>query len=62
MGFPRAERGQDVYEVIEWMATQPWCDGNVGMFGVSYFAWTQLFAATLNPPHLKCLFCSLGSY
>jgi predicted acyl esterase len=52
---------QDVYEVIEWMATQPWCDGNVGMFGASYFAWIQLFVATLNPPHLKTIFCPWGS-
>ncbi|MFC2071158.1 CocE/NonD family hydrolase [Chloroflexota bacterium] len=48
---------QDAYEVIEWIATQPWCDGNVGMFGISYFGWAQLFAATLNPPHLKAIFC-----
>ena len=47
---------RDVYEVIEWIANQPYCDGNVVMFGVSYFAWIQLFAATLQPPHLKCLF------
>ncbi len=47
---------EDVYDVIEWIADQPWCDGNVGMFGVSYFAWIQQFAATTNPPHLKCLF------
>lgn len=52
---------RDVYEAIEWMATQPWCDGNVAMFGVSYFAWIQLFVATLNPPHLKCLFCPWGA-
>ena len=26
------------------------------MFGVSYFAWIQQFAAATNPPHLKCLF------
>lgn len=52
---------QDVYEVIEWMATQPWCDGNVGMFGVSYFAMIQFFVAALNPPHLKCLFAPWGS-
>jgi len=52
---------QDVYEVIEWMATQPWCDGNVAMFGVSYFAWIQLFVAALNPPALKALFCPWAS-
>lgn len=51
----------DVYETIEWIASQPWCDGNVAMFGVSYLAWIQLFAATLNPPHLKALFCPWGA-
>ena len=29
--------GQDAYDVIEWVAEQPWCDGNVGMVGISYF-------------------------
>ena len=28
---------QDVCDVIKWLADQPWSDGNVGMFGVSYF-------------------------
>jgi len=52
---------QDVYEVIEWMANQEWCDGNVTMFGVSYFAWIQLFVAAQNPPHLKTIFCPWGA-
>jgi predicted acyl esterase len=47
---------QDGAEVIEWIAEQPWCNGNVGMFGASYFAWIQLYIAALNPPHLKCIF------
>ncbi len=47
---------QDGHEVIEWIAKQPWCDGNVAMFGVSYFAQIQQFVASTNPPHLKCLF------
>ncbi|MFC1991705.1 CocE/NonD family hydrolase [Chloroflexota bacterium] len=51
---------QDTYEVIEWMAKQPWCDGKVGMFGVSYFAWIQIFVAALNPPSLKCIFAPHG--
>ncbi|MFH1950240.1 MAG: CocE/NonD family hydrolase [Pseudomonadota bacterium] len=52
---------QDGYEVIEWMARQPWCDGHVGMFGVSYFARIQQFIAALNPPHLKCIFAPWAS-
>ena len=51
---------KDTYEVIEWIARQPWCDGNVGMFGPSYFAITQLQVATLKPPHLKALFAPFG--
>ena len=51
---------QDTYEIIEWIAKQPWCDGKVGMFGVSYFAWIQVFTAALNPPSLKCIFAPHG--
>lgn len=47
---------QDGYDVIEWIAVQSWCDGQVAMFGVSYFAWIQQYVASTNPPHLKCLF------
>jgi predicted acyl esterase len=47
---------QDGAEVIEWIARQPWCNGNVGMFGVSYFGWIQFYIAALNPSPLKCIF------
>ncbi len=51
---------QDTAEIIDWIARQPWCDGNVGMFGVSYFAIAQLQVAALNPPNLKCIFAPFG--
>ncbi len=51
---------QDTYEVIEWMAKQPWCNGKVGMFGVSAFAIIQFKVAALNPPSLKCIFAPHG--
>ena len=53
--FDQQER-DDLYDIVEWVAAQPWCDGNVGMTGISYFAMTQLAAAVTNPPHLKALF------
>jgi putative CocE/NonD family hydrolase len=59
--FSGPQEVRDVYDTIEWLAAQPWCDGTVGMFGVSYFAWIQLFVAALNPPHLKTIFCPWGS-
>jgi putative CocE/NonD family hydrolase len=44
---------EDGYDTIEWIATQPWCDGNVGMFGISYVGFTQMHPAPLASEHLK---------
>ncbi|MFX1266274.1 MAG: CocE/NonD family hydrolase, partial [Promethearchaeota archaeon] len=46
---------QDGYDLIEWLAKQPWCDRNVGMLGESYFAMIQYLVAAQQPPHLKCI-------
>ena len=51
-----SQEQQDLYDIIEWVAEQPWCDGNVGMSGISYMGRTQLFAAEQQPPHLKAIF------
>lgn len=55
-GFFDAQERRDVHDLVEWAAAQPWCDGNVGMIGISYFAMTQLEAAVERPPHLKAIF------
>ena len=47
---------RDLHDVIEWIAAQPWCDGNVGMVGISAFAMTQVAAAVEQPPHLRAIF------
>src|SRR5712671_5300447 len=47
--------GRDGYDTIEWAATQPWCDGNVGTFGLTYPGAVQWLAAVENPPHLKAM-------
>ena len=49
------EEQQDGYDLVEWIAQQPWCDGNVGMLGDSYFAMIQYLVAAQKPPHLKCI-------
>jgi len=46
---------KDGYELVEWIAQQPWCNGNVGMIGESYFGVTQWLIAAQQPPHLKCI-------
>lgn len=45
----------DGYDAVEWIAQQPWCDGNVGMFGSSYSGFTALQVAMRRPPHLKAI-------
>jgi putative CocE/NonD family hydrolase len=52
--FDQRERN-DLYDLIEWTAAEPWCDGNVGMLGISYFSMAQLAAAVTKPPHLKAI-------
>lgn len=54
-GFNAPHDGPDAYDTIEWIAGQPWCDGQVGMDGSSYAAMTQLRAAATRPPHLRCM-------
>lgn len=55
-GFFDGQERHDMHDLVEWAAAQPWCDGNVGMIGISYFAMTQLEAAVERPPHLKAIF------
>jgi len=55
-GIWTQEETQDAYEITEWLAAQPWCDGNIGMAGGSYLGVTQLMAAATKPPHLKAIF------
>jgi predicted acyl esterase len=45
----------DGAELVEWIGTQPWCDGNVGMIGASYGAHTQIAVAAHHPTHLRAI-------
>ena len=45
----------DPYDIIEWIAAQPWCNGKVGMLGPSSYSASQMRAAHLKPPHLVAL-------
>lgn len=52
---PYRQEAKDGYDTIEWVATLPYCDGNVGMAGLSYPGAVQWLAATEAPPHLKAI-------
>jgi predicted acyl esterase len=50
---PREAR--DIYHCVEWAAARPWCDGKVGLCGISYYAMNAWHVAALNPPHLAAI-------
>jgi len=52
---PCVNEAKDGYDTIDWIAKQPWCDGNIGMMGESYFGYTTWAAATTEHPNLKCI-------
>lgn len=51
---------KDGYDTVEWIADQPWCNGNVGSFGLSYTAMDQYMMAPTRPPHLKAMFAGMA--
>lgn len=46
---------EDTYDLVQWIAGQPWSDGNVVMLGVSYLAISQYAVAALQPPALRAI-------
>jgi len=52
---PLAQDAPDGYDVVEWFARQPWCNGKVAMFGGSYAGGNQWQVASMRPPHLDTI-------
>ena len=50
-----ADDPNDGYDVVEWIAAQPWSDGKIGTFGTSYAGGTQHALAEMSPPHLTTM-------
>ena len=46
---------KDGKDMVDWIAEQEWCDGNVGMMGPSYLGWIQFMTAAEQPEALKCI-------
>jgi putative CocE/NonD family hydrolase len=51
----RPQEHEDAEDVIAWLADQPWCDGNVGMMGISWGGFNSLQVAARRPPALKAI-------
>jgi len=45
----------DGVQILRWLARQPWCTGDVGMFGISWGGFNGLQVAALQPPELKAV-------
>jgi len=52
---PLIQEAQDGFDVIEWLAKQPYCNGKVSMWGGSYAGYNQWAAAKEFPPHLATI-------
>ena len=59
-GFLKSDDGGsrdwDSFDLIEWIAQQPWCNGKIGMIGIGAFASEQFHVARQQSPHLKAIF------
>jgi len=53
--MPYAHEVTDGYDTIDWITSQPWCDGSVGMFGDSYYGYTQWAAVASGHPALRAI-------
>jgi len=52
---PYRNEGHDGFDTITWAAAQPWSNGEVGTFGLSYPGAVQWLAALESPPALKAM-------
>ena len=53
--FPFLNEQEDGLDTVRWVEAQPWFDGNLGLFGGSYFAFTQLAVAHQRPSCIKAM-------
>jgi putative CocE/NonD family hydrolase len=54
--------GKDGKDLVDWFATQSWCDGNVGMVGASYQGFSQYATAGEKPAALKAIFPEIAAF
>ncbi len=52
---PYEHEGKDIYDIIDWISTQPWCNGKVAMYGGSYTGFSQWATAKHLHPALKTI-------
>lgn len=61
-GYNDRTEARDAFDITEWLARQPWSNGQVGVFGCSNTGDAAMHAATLMPPSLKAVFAGCFSF
>ena len=61
-GYHDRNEAHDAYELIEWLARQPWSDGKIGQYGCSNTGDAAAHAMTVNAPHLAAVFAGCFSW
>ena len=59
---PFVNEGRDGYDVVEWLAKQPWSNGKVTMWGGSYAGFDQWTTLKEAPPHLATIVPAAAAY
>ncbi len=61
-GYNDRTEAYDAYEVIDWLAAQPWSTGSVGVYGCSNTGDAAMHAVTSGNPHLKAVWAGCFSW
>jgi putative CocE/NonD family hydrolase len=61
-GYHDRNEAQDAYDMVKWMAEQPWSDGKVGVYGCSNTGDAAVQVMTMRPPALKAVFAGCFSW
>lgn len=61
-GYHDRNEAQDAFEMTQWLARQPWSDGNVGVYGCSNTGDAAMHVLTVRPPALKAVFAGCFSW
>ena len=61
-GYHDRNEAHDAYELIDWLAAQPWSNGIVGQYGCSNTGDAAMHAMTVQSPHLKAVFAGCFSW
>jgi len=60
--LPHRQEASDGCDLVEWLAKQPFCNGQVGMYGASYMGQVQWATITEKPPHLNTIVPTAAPY